>query len=613
MNAAFQEKQYQQASEKALDFLRRQMDVNGYAVQPLFKADYGQEHTGRVYGTVDMPEDAAITYPMYICCDQFYDETYTGVCSGQHQNTGAAAKHLAVEVTTYLDLKYRSAICALHDDGTWRTEVYYKETDYYGIDEDHITRTITYWYRKDVELNTNGTNGIKGFTLKYYDWLDEDGSEIDVDNLPGTVTTGEKVEGAKFLYAKAYTLKPQLRDDTVIDSALPYYPDYAAALSILADVEYWIPAEQGGQASILYDRDITLADLQKNPPELPEEPVAWVRNAIVQPGSREGQLLLTWTSNFPDSCTLTFDGAAQTVTGSVLATGYRTYQAQVEAALGGTYEYSIRGNGCTAAGQVACPDSTVFLLAGDPQLIDAGDAENWYAIEALAQALGAAQLICLGDMTDAIVDTTLQEKQYQMLAANQTVPVATVRGNHDKDAHFFGHYALPNAGGGGVADWWYSFNGVLFMALDTNSADCDCHISFMEQAMGSGNYDWIILLTHHSLYSTSQASLTSHVTALREGLTDFILNSDIDFVVAGHEHFFCRTDYPGKLFLTTGTCTGCKYCSADYTGAPWSQVTIDDRVPMYTVLTISGQTAALETYSIDGTLLDSCTVSKEGA
>ncbi|MCD7927357.1 MAG: metallophosphoesterase [Oscillospiraceae bacterium] len=611
MNTAFQDEKYQTAAENALAFLKAQMDAGDFPVQPLFKTNYDEDYTGRVFGTVEMPEDATITYPMYICCDQFYDESYSGVCSGKHQNTGDAAKYLGVEVTTWLDMKYRSAICALHDDGTWRTEVYYKETDYYGTDEDTITRTVTYWYRKDVELNTNGKNGIKGFTLKYYDWLDEDGTVVDVDNLPDTVTTGEKVDGATFQYAKTYTLKPQLRDDTVLDSALPYYADYDAELSILADVEYWIPAEQGGQAAIYYDGDITLDDLQADPPELPQEPEAWIENLIAQPGSQEGELLLTWTSNFPEDCTLTFNGEEQTVSPSVLASGYRTYHATVEAPLGSSYDFTVEGNDCTATGAVDCPDSTVFLLAGDPQLIDEDDAENWYTVEALAGTLGAAEIVCLGDMTDAIVDTTLQETQYRLLAANQTVPVAAIRGNHDKDAHFFGHYGLPNADGGSVADFWYTFNGVLFIALDTNSTDCDYHISVMEQALEQ-EHDWAVLLTHHSLYSTSQACMTTKVTALREGLTDFILSSDIDFVIAGHEHFFCRTDYPGKLFLTTGTCTGCKYCSADYTDAAWSQVTVDTHVPMYTVMTVADSEVTLETYNLSGDLLDSCTVEKEG-
>ena len=106
----------------------------------------------------------------------------------------------------------------------------------------------TYWYRQDVIINENGSNGIKGFTLKYYKWVDDNGEEVDPDNLPGTVKeiinpvpidpdTGEPMRES-FLYAKTYTLRPTLTDDTIIDDALPRYADFDASLYVFEDVEY---------------------------------------------------------------------------------------------------------------------------------------------------------------------------------------------------------------------------------------------------------------------------------------------------------------------------------------------------------------------------------------
>ena len=194
-----------------------------------------------------MPKDAKVNYPNYIYCDDFYDEKYVGVCSGKHQNTYPATKNLAVEVTTHTDQKYKSGICPLHNDGTWKTETYYRETDFYGVDGLE-TKSITYWYRQDKIINEGGSNGIKGFYLKYYKWLDDEGKEIDVDNLPGSVTkrlapvpidpdTGKPMT-EHFMYAKTYTLRPVLLDDTIIDDALPRYADYDTSLYVFADVEY---------------------------------------------------------------------------------------------------------------------------------------------------------------------------------------------------------------------------------------------------------------------------------------------------------------------------------------------------------------------------------------
>ena len=41
-----------------------------------------------------------------------------------------------------------------------------------------------------------------------------------------------------FLYAKTYTLRPTLIDDTIIDDALPRYADFDASLYVFEDVEY---------------------------------------------------------------------------------------------------------------------------------------------------------------------------------------------------------------------------------------------------------------------------------------------------------------------------------------------------------------------------------------
>ena len=85
---------------------------------------------------------------------------------------------------------------------------------------------------------------------------------------------------------------------------------------------------------------------------------------------------------------------------------------------------------------------------------------------------------------------------------------------------------------------------------------------------------------------------------------------DIDLILSGHEHFFCRTDKPGKLFVCCPTCTGSKYYEADNKGAAWAQVTIDKKTPGYLVLQTSDTALTLKTYDLENTLLDSCTVTK---
>ena len=68
---------------------------------------------------------------------------------------------------------------------------------------------------------------------------------------------------------------------------------------------------------------------------------------------------------------------------------------------------------------------------------------------------------------------------------------------------------------------------------------------------------------------------------------------------------------PGKLFFTCPTCTGSKYYTADNKDVEWSQVTIDTKVPKYTVMDVSETTLVLTTYDLSGNMVDLCSVTKQ--
>lgn len=612
MTNLFDDEKYQAAAQKAIEFIKRQMNVNNYSLFPVLKEEYADYYTDSVIASVKMPEDAAVNYPTYIWCDQFYDETYSGVCSGKHQNLGSAAKHLGVEVTTYTDAPYRANVCALHEDGTWHTEMYYKETDYYGVG-DVVTKTETYWYRDDVAVNEGGSNGIKGFALKYYNWLDEDGSPVDVDHLPGTVVElfnqeifdvpeGEIPSEEHFLYAETYTLRPQLVDDTVLDDAVPRYADYTATLYLYADVEYEVYT-----TNLQYDGTVGAENLPMNPPALPDEPVPFIRDVMVQPAASEGSVIITWTSNFTDSCTVELDGVEQTASCLSVADGYYTYHAQMAAPLGGSYTVNISGNGVSVSKSFAAPDNQRFLIAGDPQIINEDSANVWYQLQEVLDPLPTL-IISMGDQVDAIGDPTIRTEQYHLFAAQQSVPVATIRGNHDNNDHYFGHFGLPNASEG---DFSFLHQGVLFIGIDTNNANCQFHIDYITQALASHTFTWAVLLMHHSLYAASQAGVTDKVNSLRSGLSDFIVgNPDIAFVLAGHEHYLARTTYPGKLFFTVPTCTGSKYHVPDNPSAEWNDVVLEQKEPWYTVMDVTANQITLATYNYEGTLIDTYSIGR---
>lgn len=612
MTNLFDGEKYREASEKAIEFIKRQMNVNNYSLFPVLKEEYGDYHTEGVIASVKMPEDAAILYPTYIYCDQFYDEMYSGICSGKHQNLGTAAKHVGIEVTTYTDALYRSNVCALHEDGTWHTEMYYKETDYYGVDG-VVTKTETYWYRKDVVINESGANGIKGFSLKYYDWLDEDGSMVDVDHLPDTVVElfnqdmfevaeGEIPPSEHFMYAKTYTLRPRLVDDTVLDDAVPRYADYTATLFVFADVEYDVLT-----TNIQYDGKVGAENLPDNPEELPDAPSPFIRDVMVQPSTHEGEVIVTWTTNFTDACTVSLNGVSLSITGQSVADGYQTYHVVMDAPLGGSYTVGIEGKGIRISKDFQTPDNLRFLVGGDPQIINEESANVWYQTQTVLDPLPTL-IISMGDQVDSIGDPTTRAAQFRLFTAQQSVPVATVRGNHDNNEHYFGHFGLPNAAEG---DFSFLHKGVLFIGIDSNNANCQFHIDYINEALKTNEFTWAILLMHHSLYASSKAGVTDKVNSLRKGLSDFIVNTpEIALVLAGHEHYLARTTYPGKLFFTVPTCTGSKYYVADNPSAVWNQVVLEQKRPWYTVMDVSDNQIVLTTYDYDGAVIDTYAIGR---
>lgn len=624
----FDSEKYQEAAQKAYDFIVRQLNVNNYTLFPRLLENYEDSYTSRIFATVDMPADARVNFPKYIYCDQFYDHEFQGVCTGGHKNTGAARKNLGVEITVFTDAKYRSCICFLHEDGTWRSEEYFRETDYYGIGDSGNTTIVkyeTYWYKHDKIINESGSNGLKGFDLKYYSWVDDTGTAIDPDHFPAKVVwvdaeyqaridaydeamekgepwEGEIPERAHFVRATGYTLRPQLVDDTVIDDAIPKYADYDTIQYVYADVEYKTEAQ-----SIIYDGVVTASDLPDDAPELPVAPTPFIRDAIVQPGATKGMLIITWITNFDDACELSFDGHTYRVQAESVADGYYTFHATVTAAPGQSYQYTITGNGEELAKEFSYIDSNRYLLVGDPQITTADKAEVWYQVQQVLDPLPTL-IISMGDQVDSIVDELLRTEQYHQFTAQQSVPIATVRGNHDRNVHFLGHYGLPNATAG---NWYFVHNGVLFIEIDSNVTDVVFHRQFITQALQT-EHTWAILLMHHSLYSTSTRAMNNSTTTLRNSLTSFIVDeTDIDLVLAGHEHFLSHTTYPGKLFFTCPTCTGSKYYTADNKDVEWSQVTIDTKIPKYTVMDVSETALVLTTYDLSGNMVDLCSVTKQ--
>lgn len=213
-------------------------------------------------------------------------------------------------------------------------------------------------------------------------------------------------------------------------------------------------------------------------------------------------------------------------------------------------EFSVRAQG---AGQ-----SFNFLFAGDPQ-IGAGNGSiqdnqtGWSNTlnRALKKLGGADFLVSAGDQ----INDRGNEGQYDAYYAPEalkSLAEATTVGNHDNGSMRYTDYNnMPNVSdkgstasltGAQSGDYWYTYNGVLFMDLNSNNLTTSEHKAFMQDAIAKNpNAKWKIVVFHHSVYSLANHYDDSDVAQRRRELPPVFSELGIDAVLMGHDHYFTRT------------------------------------------------------------------------
>lgn len=596
---------YEDVSVKSLNFIKEQMNVNKYTLFPKLKEQYAEEYTGRVFGSVEMPLDAKVEYPSYIICDQFYDEMYSGVCSGTHHNVGVARTNLAVEVATFSDKMYVSAVCFLHVDGTWRTETYYKTTEIYGING-VPSRWETFWQSEDKKVNTSGSNAIKNYTLKYYRWADEAGNLIDIDNLPPRVVTGQTLEGQILISKENQRLEPILMDDIEIEDAVPYYPDYVADFHTLSDVEYLADT-----TNLLFDDVVNPANMPVNPPEIATEPTPFIRDVVFSPSHDSGKLEVAWIGNFFAPSTINVNGVNYTTSSQELAEGYRTYKTTVSVTRGATINYVVSGKGISISGSLDYPISNVYRICGDPQITDEQSALNWYQAQNIPSPFGKVPtlLLSMGDQIDSIINAKLKRKQYSLFSNGLVAPIMVARGNHDRNKTYFAQYSMPNDN---IIDgnYYFKHEGILFVVLDTNSDDYVRHMEFIDSVLQSNTFTTSVLVMHHSLYTVGKNAFADNIIGLRKNMADFIQSKPFNIVLSGHDHIYCRTWVGNKLYVVAPSSSGSKYYKVENPTAPWADVYQELNIPCVIDMEVLATAIKLKLIDYNGTILDEVTISK---
>ena len=275
-----------------------------------------------------------------------------------------------------------------------------------------------------------------------------------------------------------------------------------------------------------------------------------------------------------------------------------------------------------------------FLLAGDPQ-IGAGstdtDTEGWQ--NTLKMAMKAfpetSFLISAGDQ----VNTASNEAQYAGYLSPKellSLPTAVNVGNHDAGSSAYSqHFQVPNVSSLGMTektgkfggDYWYTYNNVLFMSLNSNNMSTAEHREFMKTVLeeNGADADWTVVTFHHSIYSTASHESDNDIIQRRAELAPVFTELGIDVVLMGHDHVYTRsymmngtdpvvpadgtvpesvTD-PAEgevLYVTANSASGSKYYSIHNKDFPYAAVMNQESTPNITNVEVTDSSFAITTY-----------------
>lgn len=247
-----------------------------------------------------------------------------------------------------------------------------------------------------------------------------------------------------------------------------------------------------------------------------------------------------------------------------------------------------------------------FLFVGDPQIgekntaVDTAQWENTLT-QASIQAPNAEFIVSAGDQV-SVGNNETQYAGYLEHATLKSLPVATVIGNHDHGYYVSGgaykdyeysiyndHFNNPNKYGvdegktTANSDYWYTYNNVLFLNLNSNDLSTASHQAFLKEALEANKdkeIDWKVVVFHHSIFSAASHSQDSDILQRREQLAQVFQELDIDVVLMGHDHVYVRSymmdgttpevtetvqsvarDPEGILYVTANSSSGSKFYS----------------------------------------------------
>lgn len=246
------------------------------------------------------------------------------------------------------------------------------------------------------------------------------------------------------------------------------------------------------------------------------------RNVVWYSDSTEAQVVELSVQG-SDAAALTFEAVR---TGAANVEGQTFHQATLtglEPSTTYVYRVGSEADGWSEAHEFTTGGTGDFqvLMYGDPQIGSGGgqpsDAEAWANTldVSITENPDADFLMTMGDQ----VNTAGSEAEYAGFLASDLLrqyPLATNIGNHDNGSDSYGqHFFMPNTSTTvgvpanppreGLGNYWFTYNGVLFLSINSNQDTDDEHFAWLREVVAEqgAEADWTVLTFHHGPYSTA--------------------------------------------------------------------------------------------------------------
>ncbi|MBR5285900.1 MAG: discoidin domain-containing protein [Clostridia bacterium] len=289
-------------------------------------------------------------------------------------------------------------------------------------------------------------------------------------------------------------------------------------------------------------------------------------------------------------------------------------------------------------------DKFNFIYVGDPQMGAgslANNIANWKNTMNLATRMfpETSLLVSAGDQVEI---STHPEFFAAFLEPDQlsSLAIATSIGNHDYDSNYYKNYfnnpndttdgkIYGNTKAGG--NYWYTYNNVLFMHVNSCNISWAEHKEFMEKAIAANpDVTWKVVVTHYNFFGSNNYFINEAIKERREAFAPIIKELDIDVVLSGHEHVNSRaymidgldydknqgnatsvTDPVGTLYFSGGTPSGSKfYKLLSDAELPHIAFKLQDTIT-FTNIEVDGDSFKTTTYRVsDGAVLDTFEIVK---